>query len=337
METDDILKKLSSDEYINQSELDNIAELDLSGKNVTQLPKNMNLLTKLTSLNLSNNPSLFTEDVNSIPESNNVNRIGDPPPENNEVIEKPSKFKLTIETLFTLPSLTSLNLSQNKLTSLPDNISGLKNLKVLNLSQNELTSLPGTIPSMSQLQILNLSQNKLTSLPSQVKVLKNLVILNLKDSGISLDIFLANFTNRSILRPLFVSVDTIPIDANKDSNIVYTDILDNEIQFENVTELIAAYNKLPVSYIFEKNTSLVNFSGKNIKKPIDILASFKRDFCTNIQSCQITASLKNDDNTTNTTYKTVPKTGTKGGSTSKKTKKSRKSTKKTKRRKYKKH
>ncbi|MDZ8089727.1 MAG: leucine-rich repeat domain-containing protein, partial [Nostoc sp. DedQUE12b] len=58
-----------------------------------------------------------------------------------------------------------LNLSNIKLTEIPEAIASLTQLQQLNLSYNQLTELPEAIASLTQLQQLYLSNNRLTQLP----------------------------------------------------------------------------------------------------------------------------------------------------------------------------
>ncbi len=100
--------------------------------------------------------------------------------------EAPSTNKLTLTGLdsISLPAqiwgfkqLTTLNLSHNALTYLPDNIGLLGSLKTLLLSNNLLTTLPTTIHKLSQLKDLSLTENRLSSLPetmSQLSALRSL-------------------------------------------------------------------------------------------------------------------------------------------------------------------
>lgn len=59
--------------------------------------------------------------------------------------------------------ITTLNLSGNMLTSLPDCLDILVNLEALDISSNLLTNLPSTIASLSKLNTLIASNNQLTS------------------------------------------------------------------------------------------------------------------------------------------------------------------------------
>ncbi|KAE9555928.1 hypothetical protein FO519_000908 [Halicephalobus sp. NKZ332] len=60
--------------------------------------------------------------------------------------------------------LTELDVSWNKLTELPSDISLLKSLRVLNVANNKLTELPSEIGHM-QLRILDISENSLSAIP----------------------------------------------------------------------------------------------------------------------------------------------------------------------------
>ncbi len=80
------------------------------------------------------------------------------------------------------PKLKSLNLSENKLTSLPKTIGQLHKLEELSLDLNKLTSLPKTIGQLTSLKWLSLRSNKLTSLPKTIGQLKNLIKLDLSNN-----------------------------------------------------------------------------------------------------------------------------------------------------------
>lgn len=67
-----------------------------------------------------------------------------------------------------LPSLLHLNLSNNKLASIPPTVKKVKKLKTLNLNSNCLISLPSELGDLQYLQELEVSDNKLSVLPESV-------------------------------------------------------------------------------------------------------------------------------------------------------------------------
>ena len=83
-----------------------------------------------------------------------------------------------------ITNLGGLNLQQNQLTSLPTEIGQLTNLKWLWLEYNQLTYLPFSIGSLINLQALGLQYNQLTYLPNSIENLINLKFLYLHDNHI---------------------------------------------------------------------------------------------------------------------------------------------------------
>jgi len=74
-------------------------------------------------------------------------------------------------------NLISLDLSKNKLTSLPDSML-FKHIEVLNLTKNKLTVFPSVICQQTTLKQLFLGKNKLEALPSCIGQLTELIILD---------------------------------------------------------------------------------------------------------------------------------------------------------------
>lgn len=74
---------------------------------------------------------------------------------------------------------SSLDLSDSKLSCLPENIGKLQYLRRLNLSDNQFTSVPKQMLELSDLEELNISKNSLSSLPSDLSRLENLRVLDL--------------------------------------------------------------------------------------------------------------------------------------------------------------
>uniref|UniRef100_A0AAV2L540 Disease resistance R13L4/SHOC-2-like LRR domain-containing protein n=1 Tax=Knipowitschia caucasica TaxID=637954 RepID=A0AAV2L540_KNICA len=70
--------------------------------------------------------------------------------------------------------LLKLYLSDNKLSSLPHELNGLRNLQLLALDFNSFEEFPEAVCRLSQLSILYLGNNRLYSLPDELNNLKEL-------------------------------------------------------------------------------------------------------------------------------------------------------------------
>ncbi|OZJ03512.1 hypothetical protein BZG36_03429 [Bifiguratus adelaidae] len=125
--------------------------IDLEGRKVVKLSRNIGLLSGLRVLNLANN------DLMSIP-----------------------------RTVGYLKNLTTLNLSHNNLTVLPDTISYLKNLVELDCSHNRLVTIPAGIGHLTKLTTLLLNDNAdLQQLPQEMGNVASLVTLDLSNTALS--------------------------------------------------------------------------------------------------------------------------------------------------------
>ncbi|XP_067128099.1 leucine-rich repeat-containing protein 59-like [Centruroides vittatus] len=87
-----------------------------------------------------------------------------------------------VKELLAIPKATHVDLSRNRIKSLPSNFSTLTHIIKLDLSKNELTELPHNFGNLTNLQYLDLYGNKLTALPISFCRLKNLRWLDLKNN-----------------------------------------------------------------------------------------------------------------------------------------------------------
>ncbi|KOB68881.1 Leucine-rich repeat-containing protein 57 [Operophtera brumata] len=80
--------------------------------------------------------------------------------------------------------LRNLDLSKNRISALPDDISRLKHLKLFNLDTNKLHTLPNSIVNMKKLEVLNISNNLVTALPLSFSNLSNLKQVYLNNNNL---------------------------------------------------------------------------------------------------------------------------------------------------------
>ena len=80
---------------------------------------------------------------------------------------------------FNFTRIEVLNISKNKLSTVPRAISHLRKLKIFDAYHNQLQSLPETIANCTHLQELDLSHNRLSTLPAGFGTLHQLRILKL--------------------------------------------------------------------------------------------------------------------------------------------------------------
>jgi Leucine-rich repeat (LRR) protein len=90
------------------------------------------------------------------------------------------------EYVFNMTNLQELNVSNNQLSgAIQSQIGQLKKLKVLNASNNLMTGVPAEVGQLLNLQILDLSNNQLTGLPNELGNLKNLKTFNISGNNYS--------------------------------------------------------------------------------------------------------------------------------------------------------
>ena len=80
-----------------------------------------------------------------------------------------------------------LELSQSKLSQVPDSVGRLGHLTSLVLKSNKLTALPDTLNSLTSLKLLDVSNNKISSLPS-LSQLSMLTTINLAVNSLEGDL-----------------------------------------------------------------------------------------------------------------------------------------------------
>ncbi|EGC38968.1 hypothetical protein DICPUDRAFT_45524 [Dictyostelium purpureum] len=174
------------------SELEHLETLELGINSFTQFPINICKINSLTSLHLeTNNISQLPSEFKSLDNLKILtlldNDFKEIPEELPPSIEKLNMACNQISNTFSQTlvcmsqSLTSLNLSENKIEKIDPSWSKLVNLQNLMLDCNLIRELPGeVIKNWKQLVTLNLPHNFLSDMPAEIILLTNLRIIDLR-------------------------------------------------------------------------------------------------------------------------------------------------------------
>jgi len=133
---------------------ENGGHLDLSECQLTQIPDAIFLLMKNTSLQ-------------------SCNLAG------NLITKIPTK----LATSFSL--ITELNLSNNRISALPSEITNCSQLEKLDISSNSFVQLPSCLTDLPQLKSLNASKNFVAEVEIEAVLASSLEILNLEENPLS--------------------------------------------------------------------------------------------------------------------------------------------------------
>jgi hypothetical protein len=141
--------------------VDNLEILDLTGNNLSDLPKKFGLFKKLKIAFFSNNQ--FTHLPEVLSECSNLDIIG----------FKANKISSISENA--LPAnIRWLILTDNALTKLPESIGTCRNLQKVMLAGNKLEALPSSMAACKNLELLRISANRFNQIPAWLFALPKL-------------------------------------------------------------------------------------------------------------------------------------------------------------------
>ncbi|KAK5575716.1 hypothetical protein RB653_006850 [Dictyostelium firmibasis] len=220
---------------LNICKIKSLTSLHLETNNIKSLPEEFLNLENLKDL------SLFDNHLKEIPDSlpNNIEKLN---LGCNDIISSVSKSLVRIS-----HSLTTLNLSENKIQELDESLSCLVNVKTLLLDCNMIKVIPGSVlGSWKSLVTLNLPHNFISDLPAELITLGNLRIIDLRGNDFEFCKNLPSSESTSTILKIqdfikdkeklnslkFDNIDILPISTTKT-----TDIVENKDKEKLLTEV----------------------------------------------------------------------------------------------------
>jgi leucine-rich repeat protein SHOC2 len=173
----------------------NLTSVDLSINQLNSLPSSFDLLTSLKCLAVSHN-KLIHLNRNVLKSMNAL-----------ELLDLSFNFLEAVVDIGLVNRLTSLNLSNNLISQIPNEIFSLSHLITLDLSSNLLTSIPSSIGEIKSLVKLNCSYNPISALPLSFTKLTNLEVLNVNHLLIA---SFPQFGNDAALKEISASFNHFP-------------------------------------------------------------------------------------------------------------------------------
>jgi Leucine-rich repeat (LRR) protein/GTPase SAR1 family protein len=197
-------------ELIRENQQQRAKVLDLSFKKLTEIPEAVLQLTHLEELNLYGNEiQIIPDTLRQLPLLRRLDICGNPIEQLSDInglildydIFLAQRHHLTpahivclqlrsisdeiVNDLLSLPQLTSLDLSRNQLSTLPESFGKLTQLTSLYLEDNQLSTLPESFGKLTQLTSLDLEDNRLSTLPESFGKLTQLTSLDLSRNQLS--------------------------------------------------------------------------------------------------------------------------------------------------------
>lgn len=145
--------------------------------------------------------------------------------------------------------LRSLDMSDNKMRSLPDTMGQFNLLKVLSIANNKITKLPDAICELVKLETFNASKNNLSALPANFANLKALKTLNL--SGNSFKKFPAQVCDLALLDMVDLSENKVSEMPTDMSRLNCSEVVLNQNQLSSVPDSISRCPRLKILRVQE--------------------------------------------------------------------------------------
>jgi internalin A len=286
---------------IEQAGAEGWTELNLAGRELTEIPERLSNLTNLIELYLHGNQ------ISEIPESlSNLTNLTTLDLYSNQIREISESFS-------NLTNLTRLDLSINQISEIPESLSNLTNLTWLSLRANQISEIPESLSNLTNLTTLDLSINQISEIPESLSNLTNLIELYLRANQISeIPESLSNLTNLTRLSLASNQISEIPESLSNLTNLIELYLYKNQISeipesLSHLTNLATLWlvnnqiSKIPESLSHLTNLAtlyLANNQISEIPESLSHLTSLTELYLSDNQISKIPESLSNLTNLT---------------------------------------
>lgn len=167
-----------------------------------------------------------------------------------------NKLKTLPSFLGLFANLRQLHVSCNELNSLPDEIGLLGNLEILDVSSNQLTSVPHTLAELTSLTTLTLSRNRLTEFPIAVCHLPALASINLS----------ANTIQSLPDEAKLLSVSELNLNQNRLSSLNPALVYCANLRTLRVEENCLSKDAFTADFLMNSKVSLIAYAGNLLQE-----------------------------------------------------------------------
>lgn len=172
-----------------------LQKLSLIGNELRKLPDNINVLSNLTELCVTENNLVFLpETLCQLTSLKSLKLVG-------------NRLKRLPQQIHELTSLQELIVSENQLMELPENIGLLPNLEVVEANDNKLTKLSDTFGQLRKLRVLNVNTNELQELAESLAQLESIEELDVSNNRL-ID-FPTDLKGAHLLRKIYADANQI--------------------------------------------------------------------------------------------------------------------------------